>query len=71
MAKSKELRRAVKVNLEGTDIVLELSKATAIQGKKKMIHFDQLEDGTWRLMFSKDLIEDFSKIKSFEIIREN
>ena len=66
-----KIRRAVKVNLEGTDIELELSKATAIKGKKKMIHFDELDDGTWRLIFSKDMIEDFSKIKSFEIIREN
>lgn len=65
------LRRAIKVNLEGTDKVLELSKATAIKGNKKMIHFDELDDGTWRLIFSKDMIEDFSKIKSFEIIREN
>lgn len=66
-----KLRRAVKVNLEGTDLVMELSKATRLKTKKNMIHFDQLEDGTWRLMFSGDLIEDFSKIKSFEIIREN
>lgn len=64
-------RRAIKVKLDGTDITLELSKATAIQGAKKMIHFDELDDGTWRLIFSKDMIEDFSKIKSFEIIRED
>lgn len=69
--KSKEVRRAIKVNLTGTDLVLELSKASAIQGKKKMIHFDELEDGTWRLIFSKDMISDFSLIKSFEIIRED
>jgi hypothetical protein len=66
-----KVRRALKCVLDGTDITLELSKATAIQGKKRMIHFDELEDGTWRLIFSKDLIEDFSKIKSFEMIREN
>jgi len=36
-----------------------------------MIHFDELDDGTWRLIFSKDMIDDFSKIKSFEIIRED
>ena len=71
MGKKKEIRRAIKVNLEGTDLVLELSKATRIKTKKNMIHFDELEDGTWRLMFSGDMIDDFSKIKSFEIIREN
>lgn len=66
-----KIRRALKVKLDGTDIVLELSKATAIKGKSKMIHFDELDDGTWRLIFSKDMIDDFSKIKSFEIIRED
>ncbi len=69
--KQSKTRRAIKVKLEGTDIELELSKATAIQGKSKMIHFDELDDGTWRLIFSKDMIKDFSEIKSFEIIREN
>lgn len=53
------------------DKVLELSKATAIKDKKRMIHLDELEDGTWRLIFSKDLIEDFTKIKSLKIIRED
>jgi len=66
-----KIRRAIKVHLDGTDVTLELSKATAVQGIKKMIHFDELEDGTWRLIFSKDMIEDFTKIKSFEIIRED
>ncbi len=65
----KKLRRAIEV--EGTDLVLELSKATAIQGKKRMIHLDELDDGTWRLIFSKDLISDFSEIKSLKIIRED
>ena len=71
MGKKKEIRRAIKVNLEGTDIELELSKATALDIDKKMIHFDELPDGTWRLMFSKSVVDDFSKIKLFEIIREN
>jgi hypothetical protein len=54
-------------------VVLELSKATAIKGKKRMIHLDELDDGTWRLLFSKDLVEteDFPKIKSLKIIRED
>lgn len=64
-----DTRRAIKI--EGTDLVLELSKATAIKGKKKMIHLDELEDGTWRLIFSKDLIDDFSKVESLKIIRED
>ncbi len=65
----KAIRRAIE--LEGLNITLELSKATSIQGKKRMIHLDELNDGTWRLIFSKDLVDDFSKITSLKIIREN
>jgi hypothetical protein len=62
------MRRAVKVN--GTDLVLELSKATAIKTDKNMIHFDQLPDGTWRLIYNGNLIPDFTKVVNFEIVRE-
>jgi len=62
-------RRAIEI--EGTDLVLELSKATAIKGTQgKMIHLDQLKDGTWRLIYNEDLIPDFTKVKSFKMIRE-
>lgn len=63
------VRRAIQI--EGTDLVLELSKATAIKGTQtKMIHLDQLKDGTWRLIYNEDLIPDFTKVESFKIIRE-
>ena len=68
MTKSKT-RRAIE--LVGTDIVLELSKATSVKTDNMMIHFDQLPDGTWRLIYNKDLIPDFSLIKCFNIIRED
>ena len=62
-------RRAIK--LEGTNTILELSKATAVKTQKQMIHLDQLEDGTWRLIYNSNLIPDFSKIEAFKIIRED
>jgi hypothetical protein len=63
------VRRAIQI--EDTNLVLELSKATAIKGTQaKMIHLDQLKDGTWRLIYNEDLIPDFSKVKSLNIIRE-
>lgn len=62
-------RRAIKIN--GTDITLELSKATAVKTLKNMIHLDQLDDGSWRIIYNSNLIPDFSKVISFEIIREN
>jgi len=68
---SKKTKRGLKIKLEGTEILLNITKATEIKGKKSMIHFDELDDGTYRLIFSKDLIKDFTKVKSFEIIRED
>lgn len=62
------MRRAIKVN--GTDLVLELSKATAVKTDKNMIHLDQLPDGTWRLIYNSNLIPDFSKVQNLEIVRE-
>lgn len=59
------------VELVGTGIVLELSKATAVRTKQRMIHFDELPDGTWRLIYNGEMIEDFSKIDSLKIIREH
>ena len=63
------MRRAIKI--EGTDVELELSKATAVRTDKNMIHLDQLADGTWRLIYNGNLIPDFSKVEAFKIIRED
>lgn len=63
-------RRAVLI--EGLGIELELSKATQIKNDSfKSIHFDQLPNGTWRLTYGSGIIEDFTKVKSFQIIRED
>jgi hypothetical protein len=58
------------IELVGTDIVLVLSKAAGVKTKNNMIHFDQLTDGTWRLIYNGNMIPDFSKITEFKIIRE-
>lgn len=63
------MRRAV--HLIGIDKVLELSKATAVKTNKGMIHLDELEDGTWRLIYNENIIPDFSLVESIEIIRED
>lgn len=66
---AKQVKRSV--DLVGTGIILELSKATAVKTKQNMIHFDELPDGTWRLIYNGDMIPDFTKIEAFKIIREN
>lgn len=62
-------RRAIEV--EGTDEVLELSKVTAVRTSKQMIHLDQLDDGTWRLIYNGNQFPDFTKVKSLKVIRED
>jgi len=62
-------RRAIEI--EGTDTVLELSKVTAVRTNKNMIHLDQLDDGTWRLIYNSEMIPDFTKVKGLKIIRED
>lgn len=59
------------VVIDGLDIVLNLSKATAVRTKMNMIHLDELKDGTWRLIYNGDMIPDFSKVKSLTIVRDN
>jgi hypothetical protein len=60
-------RRSIK--LEGTDIVLELSKFATPKTDKEFIHLDKLPDGSWRLLFNvKDT--DIQNITALTIVRE-
>lgn len=67
--KKDNVRRAVAI--EGTDLVLELSKATAVKTTTRMIHLDELPDGTWRLIWNGNMIPDFTKVQALKIIRED
>ena len=35
------------------------------------LNLDKLPDGTWRLIWDKNLLEEFAEFKSLEMIREN
>jgi hypothetical protein len=61
-------RRAIEV--VGCDITLEVTKAAAIKVGPKFIHFDQLPDGSWRILYNAEMIPDFTKVEAFKIIRE-
>ena len=69
MKKRDKVKR--KVYIDGLDIELELSKATAVKTSNNMIHLDQLADGTWRLIYNGNMIPDFSKVEALRIVREN
>ena len=64
----KQPKRTIRIN--GTGQELKLSKATAVKTKNNMIHLDELPDGTWRLIYNGNMIPDFSKIESFEVVRD-
>jgi len=64
-----KVRRAVKVNLVETSTTLEITKFATPNVEKQFIHFDQLPDGTWRLLFNLEG-HDVPDIKSFEFLRE-
>lgn len=64
------MRRALEI--EGTDIVMELSKVTCIRNDGfKSIHFDLLPDGTYRLTYGSGIVEDISTVLGFKFIRED
>lgn len=37
----------------------------------QMLHLDQAEDGTWKLLYSKALIPDITKLTRLQLIRED
>lgn len=56
---------------DGSTKELELSKATKLKFDTSMLHLDKLPDGTWRLIFSQDIVKDFSTVDSLYINRED
>ena len=63
--------RAVVVELEdGSELKLQLSRATMVRSAKQMIHLDRLDDGTWRLIWSGVTIPDFTAVRSLRMERE-
>ena len=59
------------VELQGLGTELKLAKAVPIPGKAPMMHFDETPNGTWRLIYSRDLIPDFAKLTALRVIRED
>jgi hypothetical protein len=67
------MKRAIVIKFtDGTEKELVLSKAACIHTfNVGTLMLDQLKDGTWRLIWSDGLIEDFTKVAGFEIRRED
>lgn len=58
-------RRAIE--LKGSDITLELSKVTSLKIDRRMIHLDELSDGTWRLTYNSFQFPDLSRLQALKI----
>ena len=66
------MKRAIRIVFkDGTSKDLELSKATSVKTKDKMLHLDELKDKTWRVIWNADLFQEFSQVERFDIIRED
>lgn len=48
---------------------LGVSQVTWVNSSKNMIHLDELEDGSWRLIYTEGVIPDITKIKCLQIKR--
>jgi hypothetical protein len=66
--KKNEPRRFVK--LEGLDTTLELTKVVQINKvQKRFIYLEEMDNGTWRLTYTENVIPDITKLQSMNIIR--
>ncbi len=61
----------IKHNDGTADTKLELGKAVTVDANSDFVFMEKMKDGKWRLTVSKSLIEDISKVSSFEIYRED
>lgn len=67
--KKKNIKRSILI--EGIGVELELSKVVEIDTKIEMIKLEKMYDCTWRMVYSKNLIPDITKVEGFKIVRED
>jgi hypothetical protein len=73
---SKKVKRSIEIDFEdGSTKELEIGKVVAMHGTSEAtsgkIYLEQMKDGKWRLLYTEDVIEDFTKVKGFNVVREN
>jgi hypothetical protein len=73
---TKNSKRAIEIEfLDGTTKQLEIGKAVAMSGQSEStggkIYLERMKDGKWRLFYTEDVIEDFSKVKGFNVLRKD
>lgn len=75
MGKKVQGKRTMRIQMvDGSSKDLSISQAVAMKTSKEndnRIYLEQLNDGTYRLLWTEDIVKEFKDIKGFEIIREN
>jgi hypothetical protein len=75
MAKKLKAKRAMRINMaDGSYKDLPITQAVAMKTSKEndnRIYLEQLTDGTYRLLWTEDLITEFKDVQGFEMIRED
>jgi len=69
---NRNIKRSINIKFkDGTVKKLPLSKAAKINTDKEVIEISKLRDGTYRLLFSSSLIDDFTKVECLEVERND
>jgi hypothetical protein len=71
-----KIKRSIEIDFEdGSTKELELGKVVAMKSTNDntsgKIYLEQMPNGKWRLLYTEDVIEDFTKVKGFNVVREN
>ena len=60
--------------MDGSFKDLSITQAVSMKTSKEndsRIYLEQLNDGSYRLLWSEDIVPEFKDIKGLEVIREN
>lgn len=71
-----KIKRAIEIEFkDGSTKELEIGKVVAMNGSSEhtsgKIYLEQMKDGKWRLLYTEDVIEDFTQVKGFNVVRED
>lgn len=58
------------VKIEGTLHKFEVVKTVPLRSEMVSIHFEELPNGKWRILYNADFLPNFEQIEAFEIKRE-
>lgn len=58
------------VDVVGTDLKFEVVKTIPIRSEMVSIHFDQLSNGKWQILYNAEYLPNFNQIEAFVVKRE-